>query len=391
MSRALRLVVPMALLAGSAAAQDTTMVQGGIYQRPFIVEAGRTAVGGYAEGSASYLRTDGVGDGLNMELRRFNIFLFSGVGRRLRFISELEFEHGTEEIALETALLDFVVNPSLVLRAGILLPPIGAFNVNHDSPRYEFVDRPLVSTRVIPATLSEVGFGVHGRLAPGAVDLSYDLYLTNGLGPGVVLNGEGRTDLPSGKSEERFAEDNNGSPAVSGRIGLHAPGVGEAGLSYYGGVYNDHRVEGIRVDDARWLHLVALDWGTELGRLRISGEAAAARIDVAPELRELFATRQWGVYLDLVLPVWRPRIRALRRPEVSLAARLEHVDLNAGSFSSTGLAVGDETTALTVGASFRPLSGTVARVNYRAEWSRDLLRNPTSRTAGIQVGFATYF
>ncbi|MEZ4587642.1 MAG: hypothetical protein R2909_14710 [Gemmatimonadales bacterium] len=208
MSKALRLVVPMALLAGSAVAQDTTMVQGGIYQRPFIVESGRTAVGGYAEGSASYFRTDGVGDGLSMELRRFNIFLFSGVGRRIRFISELEFEHGTEEIALETALLDFVVNPSLVLRAGILLPPIGAFNVNHDGPRYEFVDRPLVSTRVIPATLSEVGFGVHGRLAPGTVDLSYDLYLTNGLGPGVVLNGEGRTDLPSGKSEERFAEDN---------------------------------------------------------------------------------------------------------------------------------------------------------------------------------------
>ena len=160
-------LVALGLLAvGSEAfAQDTAMVQGGIYQRPFLLATGRTAVGGYAEGNANYFRTDGVGEGLSMELRRFNIFLYSSVGRRIRFISELEFEHGVEEIALETALVDFVVTPLLVLRAGILLPPLGAFNVSHDGPRYEFVDRPLVSTRIIPATLSEVGFGVHGRLA----------------------------------------------------------------------------------------------------------------------------------------------------------------------------------------------------------------------------------
>src|SRR5688572_8972841 len=195
------------------------MVQGGIYQRPFLVSAGRTAVGGYAEGNANYLQTDGVSEGLSMELRRFNIFLFSSVGQRVRFISELEFEHGTEEIALETALVDFVVNPSFVVRAGILLPPIGAFNVNHDSPRYDFVERPLVSTEIIPATLSEIGFGVHGRLVPPGFTLSYDAYLTNGLGDGVVLNSTGRTHLASGKSASRFEEDNNGSPAFSGRLG----------------------------------------------------------------------------------------------------------------------------------------------------------------------------
>ena len=141
-------------------------MQGGIYQRPFIFSAGRTAVGGYVEADGSWFRTDGISEGPSFEVRRFNIFFYSGVGRRLKFTSELEFEEGTEEIALETALLDFVVTPSLVLRAGVLLVPIGGFNVNHDGPRYEFVDRPLVSTEVIPATLSEAGLGVHGRLAP---------------------------------------------------------------------------------------------------------------------------------------------------------------------------------------------------------------------------------
>src|SRR3990172_5257782 len=59
------------------------------------------------------------------------------------------FEHGTEEIALETALVDLRIRPSLVLRAGILLPPIGYLNQNHDSPPWDWVDRPLVTPQVI--------------------------------------------------------------------------------------------------------------------------------------------------------------------------------------------------------------------------------------------------
>ena len=155
-----------------------------------------------------------------MELRRFNVFLFSSIGSRIRFISELEFEDGAEEIALETALVDFIVNPSFVVRAGVLLPPVGAFNVNHDSPRWDFIDRPLVSTEVIPATLSEVGFGAHGRLFPRGFTVTYDAYLTNGLGDGVILNDAGRTRLASGKGTGLVAGDNNGRPAVSGRLGF---------------------------------------------------------------------------------------------------------------------------------------------------------------------------
>ncbi len=374
-----------------AQAPDTAMVQGGIYQRPFLVAAGATAVGGYAEGNANYFRTDGIGEGLSMELRRFNIFLFSSVGRRIRFISELEFEHGVEEIALETALVDFAVNPSLVLRGGILLPPIGAFNVNHDGPRYDFVDRPLVSTRIIPATLSEIGFGVHGRLAPRGFSASYDFYLVNGLGDGVILNETGRTDLASGKSSGRFEEDNNGSPALTGRIAAQSRRFGELGLSFYGGVYNTWRVEGEPVDEKRSLAIVAIDFYTAIGRLDLRGEAAWARIDVPDDLAELAGERQWGVHVDAVLPVWRPRIRGLPNPVVSVGLRLEYVDLNQGRFSSTGLPIRDETTAVVASLSFRPVPGTVFRANYRSESQRDPQGNPPSRTGGFQIGFATYF
>lgn len=377
--------------AGALEAQDTALVQGSIYQRPFIASVGRAAVGGYLEANGLWSRTEGIAEGPSFEVRRFNLFLYSASGRRIRFTSELEFEHGTEEIALETALLDFVITPSLVVRGGVILPPIGAFNVSHDGPRYEFVDRPFVSTEVIPSTLSEVGFGIHGRLAPKNLSLSYDLYLTNGLNEGVILNPEGRTHLPSGKGASLFAEDENGSPAVSGRIALRSRTRGEIGLSHYRGIYNRWRMEGEQVDDARWLSISAIDVEGALGPLSLRGEAALASVQLASDLEEILAGRQWGAYLDLVLPVLHPRIRGLESPIVNLAARLEWVDFNTGSFASTGQPRRDDLAAATLGVSFRPVAGTVFRVNYRYSRSRDLLGNPSERGAAVLLGIATYF
>ena len=370
---------------------DSGGVQGGIYNRPFIGGAGQTSIGGYAEGNTNYFMTDGISEGFTMELRRFNIFLFSAIGPRLRFISELEFEHGTEEIALETALLDFQIDPAFVLRAGILLPPVGGFNQNHDSPRWEFVDRPLVSTRIIPSTLSEVGFGAYGRFALRAGTFTYDAYLTNGLGDGVVHNSEGRTLLAAGKGAEQFAEDNNGTPALSGRLAFQRRGVGEIGLSYYGAVYNSFRMDGVDVDARRRLSLAAVDLGGSVGRLTLRGELALARIDVPEGLAEVFGDRQWGAHLDAIVPVWYPRLPGMRNAVVNAALRTEYVDYNVGRFSTTGLTVRDDVFAIVPGVSFRPAGGTVFKANYRREWSRDLLGNTAARTGGYQVGVATYF
>lgn len=371
---------------------DTSTVQGGVYNRPFIGSVGRTSIGGYAEGNTNYFVEDGITDGFSMELRRFNLFLYSAVASRLRFFAELEFEHGTEEIALETVQLDFQLTPSLALRAGILLPPVGAFNQNHDSPRWDFVDRPLVSTRIIPATLSEVGFGAYGRLRPGrGIGITWDAYLTNGLGDGVIGNEEGRTLLAGGKSDEQFGEDNNGSPALSARVGVQHGRFGEVGLSYYGGVYNSFREDGVDIEPRRRLSLAAVDFATSVGALSVRGEVARSRIDVPPSLDELFGSRQWGGHVDLVLPVLRRRMLGSPNAVLNVALRLEHVDYNIGRFSSTGRRIGDEVTAIVPGISFRPTAGTVFKANYRRHRSRDLVGNAPARLGGYQVGFATYF
>ncbi|MDQ3138569.1 MAG: hypothetical protein M3Q93_13410 [Gemmatimonadota bacterium] len=370
---------------------DSIPVQGGLYNRPFLASMGRTAIGGYLEGNTNYFREAGVSDGFSMELRRFNIFLFSSIGSRIRFISELEFEDGAEEIALETALLDFIVNPSFVVRAGILLPPVGAFNVNHDSPRWDVIDRPLVSTEIIPATLSEVGFGAHGRLFPRGFSVTYDAYLTNGLGDAVILNDAGRTRLASGKGTGLVAEDNNGRPALSARVGVQRRNLGELGLSYYGGTYNTFRVDGQDVDIRRGVSLLALDLNTEVRSVSLRGELALAWIDVPEDLRETFGDRQWGFHLDAVVPIFRPRIRGLADPVVNAVVRVERVDYNQGRFASTGDAIGDEIDAFTLGLSFRPVAGTVFKANYRHESIRDVLGNGPAERAGFQFGLATYF
>jgi len=385
---AVALILVTAPLRGQA---DSTMAQDGLYDRPFIGSLSSTSIGGYVEGNTNYFVEDGVSEGFSMELRRFNIFLFSQISQRIRFLAELEFEHGTEEIALETALVDFELSPGFVLRAGVILPPLGFFNQNHDSPRWDFVERPLVATEIIPSTLSEVGGGAYGRIAFGDLRLSYDAYLTNGLAEGVVGNEFGRTHIPSGKGEEQFAEDNNGSPAVSARVAVRVPGLGELGISHYGGYYNTYGAEGVRIDESRWLAISALDFGASVGPTVVRAEVAYASIDVPSSLAELFGDKQWGGHLDIVVPVWHPRMLGYESAVVSAALRIEKVDYNVGSFSSTGEPIRDDVTALVPGVSFRPTSGTVFRANYRYHWARDFAGNPTVRTAGFQLGLATYF
>lgn len=387
-------LVPAPLAAQEAEEPDTAdavLGQDGLYNRPFIGGVGGTSVGGYVEGNTNYFQEDGISDGFSMELRRFNLFVFSSIAPRLRLISELEFEHGTEEIALETALMDFEISPALNLRGGILLPPLGYFNQNHDSPQWEFVERPLVSTEIIPATLSEVGFGVFGKLFTSAATFSYDLYLTNGLQDGIVVNGEGRTHIPGGKTEELLAEDNNGSPAVTGRVAARRPGLGEIGVSAYRAAYNTFDVEGDRVAPTRDVTILAVDAGAEVARLQLRGELAWARIDVPPDLGELFGDEQLGFHVDAVYPVWEPEIGGLDDAVLNLALRVERVDFNVGTFSRTGRSIGDEETVVVPGLAFRPAPGTVFRLNYRRAWIDDLLGNPTAHRGGIQVGFATYF
>ncbi len=373
-------------------AQAQTPVQGASYDRPFItLGQTATAIGGYVEGNTNYFAEDGVSEGFSMEMRRFNLFLYSTIIPRVKFLAELEFEHGTEEIALETAQLDVEFSPIAVFRAGVILVPIGAFNQNHDSPKWDFVERPLVATQIIPSTLSDVGFGLNGKIFRQALTFTYDAYLVNGLSDGVILNEEGRTFLASGKSEEVFEEDNNGSPAFCGRAAARHRRFGEIGMSYYSGIYNSYKVEGEKVDESRRVRILALDFNTELLRAAIHGELAFNSIDVPADLIEIYGEKQWGGYIEAIYPLIRGKIFGFERAVINAGLRLERVDYNTGEFAATGANIFDEVNALAISLAYRPSANTTLRANYRHHWIRDVLGNPTVQSAGFQFGLATYF
>ncbi len=373
------------------AVADSTLAQDGLYNRPFVGTVSSTSVGGYLEANSNYFVEDGVSEGMSFEMRRFNIFLYSSISPRIRFLAELEFEHGTEEIALETAQLDVRITSALSLRGGVVVLPLGFLNENHDSPRWDFIDRPWATTDIIPSTLSDVGGGILGRIRTGSWTVSYNAYLTNGLQEGVVDNALGRTDIASGKSPEVFGEDNNGSPALSGRIGARHSRFGELGASYYGGHYNRFRVDGVEVEDRLWLRIVAFDGRTTIGPVNLTSELALADVAIPSGLAELFGSSQWGGYLDAVTVAWRPELSGYPDAEVRVGARLEHIDYNRATFISTGQNIHDDVTGITPMISFRPTPSTVFRANYRRHWTRDLVGNPTQRLGGFQFGFASYF
>ncbi len=109
-----------------------------------------------------------------LDFHRFVLLVVHQFSDRVRFVSELEIEHGVVEgleeggeLEVEQAYLDFLVKPQFNLRAGMVLAPIGIINERHEPPVFHGVERPFVDTVIIPTTWFDVGAGVHGDLGRG--------------------------------------------------------------------------------------------------------------------------------------------------------------------------------------------------------------------------------
>lgn len=263
-----------------------------VYAKPFV-SAPKAIVGGYMDiqyrshrkgvmetGDYNAIRNNqGTTNGFDQQ--RFVPFIYADITEHLKFASELEIEHGIRgagetEISLEFAHVDYLVSEPFNLRAGILLVPIGKFNLLHDSPLNDLTDRPLVSQFIIPSTMSETGAGVYGTFYPGPTSkLDYELYVTTGP-CGSDPNGTPRINEETGtkNSRQRKCEstadglDINNGKAVSGRVAFSPLlGIEVAGSGYFGNSspssYNP-------------LSITAIDWTLQRGPFEIIGEAAWA-------------------------------------------------------------------------------------------------------------------
>lgn len=378
---------------------DTTarkaMNMDAVYNRPFLqVGKAPVSVGGYVEANYQYLGTNGISEGHSFSIPRMTLFVASSIHRKIRFLSELELEEGGKEISIEFAALDFNFHPMLNFRGGVIMNPIGAFNQNHDGPKWEFVNRPVAMTQMLPATWSNVGAGMYGRQFIKQWAFGYEVYLTNGFNDAIVSNNLNRTSLPASKvSRDRFEESSNGKLLLTAKAAVRYAKIGEVGVSFMGGVYNKFKDDGLILDEQRRVDVWAVDFNTTLPLLKtyIVGEYAFVKVNVPDQYGQQFSNRQRGGFVDIVQPVVRRDMFGFRQAVINLAVRLETVDWNKGKFVETNTSIGDEFRAIVPGISFRPTQQSVIRVNYRIERQKDLFGNPDVKSGGIMVGVSSYF
>ncbi|GAB5539376.1 MAG: hypothetical protein Salg2KO_14790 [Salibacteraceae bacterium] len=378
--------------------QDTSRSQlnmDAVYSRPFLA-VGKTpvALGGYLEVNSLYSGEDGINEGLSFQARRLTMFMAASISKRIRFLTELEFEEGGREINIEFAAMDVAFHPALNFRGGIIMNPIGAFNQNHDGPKWEFIERPDVAVNLLTATWSNPGFGFYGKVHKSNWVLGYEAYFSNGFDNSIINNELSKTYLPASKNNiERFEESNNGQPLITAKTALKNRKIGEIGLSYMGGVYNTFELDGLELEQRSRLDVIALDFNTTIRKsgTYIVGEAAVVMVEVPETYSQQFGTNQRGFFVDVVQPLLRRKVLDWENASLNVAFRVDHTDWNTDSFNETGEEIGDELWAITPAISFRPSQRTVFRLNYRYQWQWDLLNNPPAHYAAWMFGVSTYF
>lgn len=366
-----------------------------VYNRPFLyLGKSPLSVGGYAEVNWQHLGTNGVSEGHQFQMRRMTLFVASTISKKIKFLSEVEFEEGGGKIAIEFAAIDIEFHPLFNLRGGIVMNPIGSFNQNHDGPKWEFTDRPISATQMLPATWSNAGFGLFGKSYKNNWMFGYEAYLTGGFDNTIIDNEQNKTHLPSAKKNpKRFEASASGTPLSTGKVAVRHSKIGELGLSYMGGIYNKFQDDGIVIDEKRRCDVFAIDFNTTLPKTKtfITGEWAWIYVGVPATYTQQYGNKQQGGFIDIVQPILKRKIAGWDKALLNLACRLENVDWNVGKFRETGDNIGDNLLSIMPAISFRPTPQTVFRLNYRYQLQKDILGNYPAKTGGFSLGIATYF
>lgn len=393
-----------ALLEGSErlAGSDLSQAFGGLYTKPFLGSVGNVALGGYVD--FEYLDVEDVDR--DFRFHRLIPFIYAQPSEHVRFATEIEIEDG-HEVEVEFAVVDLLIAEAFNFRAGVILSPLGKFNLVHDSPVNELTDRPLVDQFVVPTTLHEPGFGGFGTLtaADSSIgQLSYEAYLVGGF-KGLLDDGtagfDQSTGLRGGRPHETLGtekpyNDINNAFAGVGRLEWSPALGGVVGVSGHYGTYDE--------SSENLLTIVALDAaldGRLLSRLvgatgaaqqfldgfELLGEAAHARLEtdalaeasgIPDRLAGWYAQLNYRLYPDFLAGPGRASWLD-DGAHFTLVLRRDDVDLD-----------GSERERWTFGVNFRPnRSQTVLKFDYQ-------VNQESGTRAGVDndafvASIATYF
>jgi hypothetical protein len=298
-----------------------------------------------------------------LDFHRFVLLFNHSFTDRLRFIGELEVEHGlvegleqSGELELEQAYLDFRVNTAFNLRAGMLLAPVGIINERHEPPSFNGVERPFVDTFIIPSTWFDAGAGVHGAFGKG---WQYRAYLMAPLDATRITAEEGLAE-----ARQKGFLSNVRNVAQTARLEyLGLPGL-TLGTSFWRGKsgFNFKREES-------QVGLVEFDGRYHSGAFAIRGEFAHVFVDGADQLNDLLqrssgvnpniASQMRGFYIE-------PSIRPLPKLRYDIAAfvRYENFDTQFRMPAGVLPLKQFDRAAWIVGASYYPDPDVVLKIDY---------------------------
>jgi len=377
-----------------------------IYAKPFVANP-KAILGGYMD--FSYRNASNQGNPSTFDVTRFVPFIYADVSQHVKMASEIEIEHGirevsNNEISLEFATIDFLMAEPVNVRAGVVLLPVGKFNLLHDSPLRDLTDRPFVDTFIIPTTLSETGVGLYGTFFPTRLSkLDYEIYVTTGFngfkGDGVTPRISEKKGLKNARQRKsQFADglDNNNGKAVVGRLAF-SPILGvEIGGSGYFGAYDPK--------SKRALSIWAVDWTLQRGPFELIGESAWAYVKdnhlnldgtlaIDPDTGRVRPRRMSGFYIQgnfhFLPPILTRLAPSFFRPEVSTLTamvRWEQSDTNRDVNGDLG-----ERQRLTLGLNYRPTEETVFKTAF--QYLPETLSNMDQRIhdTAFVASIATYF
>ncbi len=351
--------------------QDPKRDAGEVYSKPFLARFGRNVyLGGYID--LEYVNTENSNSD-TFDQHRLVPFIYADVSKNVKVAAEIEIEHGSE-LGIEFAHVDYWMHDLVNFRAGIILDPLGHFNLVHDAPYQDLTLRPLVDEFVIPVVLREPGVGFFGSLDLDPWEFDYEVYVVNGF-KGLSKTGTSAINRNSGTRGARPHGSQLGSPgyrdfnddkAIVGRVSA-SPFLGfEVGLSAHTGMYDES-------GDNR-LTITAVDWTANVGALARAVGAEAdflSRFEFVGELawadigRDSFAEASGvpddfdGGYVEGRFHFMPDFLRDLipgagEDSTFTILYRHDWIDLD-----------GAERLAHTVGLNFRPREDTVFKFEYQ--------------------------
>jgi hypothetical protein len=322
-----------------------------------------------------------------LDFHRFVLLFNHSFTDRLRFIGELEVEHGlvegleeSGELELEQAYLDFRVAPAFNIRAGMLLAPVGIINERHEPPSFHGVERPFVDTVIIPTTWFDAGAGVHGTFGGG---WQYRAYLMAPLDATRITAEDGLAE-----ARQKGFKSNVRNIAQTARLEYGGyPGL-TLGTSFWRGKTGfNFRREQSRVG------VIEFDGRYHTGPVAVRGEFAQIFIDGAAGLNDLvqrtagvnpnIATQMRGFYLE-------PSVRPLPGLKWDVAAfvRYENFDTQFRMPEGVLPLKQFDRAAWVVGASYFPDPDIVLKIDYSVVRNRSSLFGSAD---SLNIGLGWWF